>query len=86
MSIQSETVTCRLSWVDLFLNCTTFEGGHFDKVGDKELLNFYRPNNILAKLDGDVDKWSISPEKEPDKKGHEGTNQNCRILYTYEQG
>ena len=86
MSIQSETVTCRLSWVDLFLNCSTLEGGHFDKVGDTELLNFYRANNIPAKLDGDVDKWSISPEKELDKKGREGTDQNCRKLYMYEQG
>ena len=86
MRIQIVTMTCRPSWVDLLLNVSTLEGGHFAKVGDKELLNFYRANNIPAKLDSDVDKWSISPEKEPDKKGREGTHQNCRKLYTYEQG
>ena len=81
MSIQIATMTLIRSWVDLLLNFSTLEGGHFDKVGDKELLNFYRANNILAKLDDDVDKWSISPEKVPDKKGRESTDQNCKTVH-----
>ena len=50
-------------------------------MGDKELPNFYWANNIPAKLDDDVDKWSISPEKVPDKKGRESTDQNCKTVH-----